>query len=85
MSNAHALLPVITLQRCARHETRHGPLSHVLTVARDSPEALAIALRESLSRNFTHLPWPVISTVITFLVLAEKFSSSVEQAIDSAR
>jgi hypothetical protein len=47
--------------------------------------ALAIALWESLSRNFMHLTLPVISTVITFLVLAEKFSSSVEQAIDSAR
>jgi len=41
-------------------------LSHFLTVVRDSPVAFAIALWESLSRNFMRLTLPIISMVITF-------------------
>jgi hypothetical protein len=43
-----------------------GALSHFLTVLRDSPVAFAIALIESLSRNFMRLTLPIISMVITF-------------------
>ncbi len=55
-----------------------GALSHFLTVVRESPVAFAIALWESLSRNFMRLTLPIISMVITFLVSAEIFSRSVE-------
>jgi hypothetical protein len=55
-----------------------GALSHFLTVVRDSPVAFAIALWESLSRNFMRLTLPIISMVITFQVPAEIFSRSVE-------
>ena len=55
-----------------------GALSHFLTVVRESPVAFAIALWESLSRNFMRLTLPIISMVITFLVPAEIFSRSVE-------
>jgi filamentous hemagglutinin len=46
-----------------------GALSHFLTVLRDRPVALAIALVESLSRSFKRLTLPITSMVITFWYL----------------
>ena len=49
--------------------TSPGALSHFLTVLRDRPVALAIALVESLSRSFKRLTLPITSMVITFWYL----------------
>ncbi|GEM_PF-3975125 len=61
----------------SRWAKERGCLSHFLTVLRESPVPFAIALFDSLSRKLMRLILPIMSMVITSLLLPKIWAGLV--------